>query len=69
MSKDIEIVEKDTHSGAELVCALATGGLSLILGGCSKPTYTVRFEDGTEKDITAKDADELGEKISRGEFD
>jgi hypothetical protein len=65
----INSLAKDTHSGTELVCAFVTGGLSLVFGGCTKPTYAVRFADGTEKEITAKDADELGEKISRGEFD
>ena len=44
-----------------------TGGLTL-LGGTSKPTYTVEI-DSVEWKITVKDKDELGDKISKGDWD
>ena len=66
-----EIVGKDNNENvlADMMCMAATGGLSLLLGGCNTPTYTIRDEDGVEKQVTARNAEELGEKIAKGEFD
>ena len=43
--------------------------LLLLFGGCSDPTYTIRDSSGVEKQVTAHDSKDLGERISRGEFD
>jgi hypothetical protein len=67
--QDWEVVGKNDHALEEMACAALTGGISLLLGGCSKPTYTIRDEAGNEKKVTARDAKELGERISSGEFD
>ncbi len=70
MSNDFEIVKEDSHALADMAMCLVTGGLYAAMGGCgSSTTYTVRDENGIEKEVTARDKDELGEKISRGEFD
>lgn len=66
-NSDVKITDKDTHSGRDAILALFTGGLTL-LGGPSKPTYTVEI-DGVERKVTARDKDELGEKISNGDWD
>ena len=67
--KDWEVVGKDNHTLADMACAVATGGLSMILGGCSTPTYTIRNDEGVEKKVSAKNAKDLGDKISKGDFD
>jgi hypothetical protein len=64
-----EIVWKNSNSHEDVICAVFTGGLSLFLGGCSIPTYTIRNSDGVEKQVTARDREELGQRIARGEFD
>lgn len=70
MANDFEIVKEDSHAAADLAMCLVTGGVYAMLGGCgSSTTYTVRDSSGTEHDVTARDKDELGEKIKRGEFD
>jgi len=68
-NKEWEVVSKDNHALAEFTCAVATGGLSMILGGCATPTYTVRNSDGVEKQVTARNSKELGDKIAKGQFD
>ena len=65
-NSDVKITGKNTHSGRDAILAIMTGGLTL-LGGASKPTYTVEI-DGVERKITAKDKDELSDKINKGDW-
>lgn len=72
MSEDWKIVKKDRVNTdvADITMFFLMGPISCLLGGCdSKYTYTIRDSNGIEKKVTAKDENELGEKISKGKFD
>lgn len=63
-----KVTGKDSHSGRDLISAICTAGISLIAGQ-SSPTYTVEDEHGNEYKVTAKNSEELGNKIADGDFD
>jgi len=70
--KNWKVIE-EKHNGniiGDVVCAVATGGLSILLGGCEDTTtYKIQNKEGVIKSVTARNAKELGEKISKGKFD
>lgn len=63
---DWEIKKKRSDSFEHAVGTILTGGLINLVPG---ETYTVENpETGETREVVADDEEELGEKISRGEF-
>lgn len=66
MSKDWEVKGKASGGIGDIVVTVLTCGLASLL----PDTYVVENkETGERKEVTASNEKELGEKISRGEFD
>lgn len=64
---DFKVTNVDTHAGRDAVLAVATCGLSILMGS-SDNTYTVEDSSGNEHKVDAPNSSVLGDKISRGEF-
>ena len=74
---DWKVIDKDDHTLGRIAMAPITAPvnavLDLLLGGetVEEPsTYTVKNErTGETREVSARNADELGDKISSGDFD